>query len=158
MEECTLLVFEKEFEKSKGKPITYKGKIIRMWDQFQLPRKEIRLKFRIISTNSEWRQGISLKTTGSFFFGNDREFKNSIGIWEDTASSEDIFLCKSDDLVIEVVNVWDTGDGVIQSWHNGAAMWYEEIRNGKRYHCNDGHPDDDFDDIIFEIQIINDSR
>jgi hypothetical protein len=30
-------------------------------------------------------------------------------------------------------------------------MIVEEIENGRRYYCNDGHPDEDFDDIIFEL-------
>ena len=34
---------------------------------------------------------------------------------------------------------------------NGAAMYSEYIPNGKRYHCNDGVEDDDFDDIIFTV-------
>jgi hypothetical protein len=31
------------------------------------------------------------------------------------------------------------------------AMYSEEIPNGKRYHCNDGVEDDDFDDIVFTV-------
>jgi len=31
------------------------------------------------------------------------------------------------------------------------AMYSEDIPNGKRYHCNDGIPDDDFDDIVFTV-------
>jgi len=34
---------------------------------------------------------------------------------------------------------------------NGAAMYSEDIPNGKRYFCNDGDEDDDFDDIIFTV-------
>lgn len=34
---------------------------------------------------------------------------------------------------------------------NGAAMYSEEIPNGKRYFCNDGDEDDDFDDLIFTV-------
>jgi hypothetical protein len=34
---------------------------------------------------------------------------------------------------------------------NGAAMYSEDIPNGKRYFCNDGVEDDDFDDIIFTV-------
>ena len=33
----------------------------------------------------------------------------------------------------------------------GAAMFTENIDHGKRYYCNDGNPDEDFDDIIFTI-------
>lgn len=35
---------------------------------------------------------------------------------------------------------------------NGAAMYSEDIPNGKRYFCNDGDEDDDFDDIIFTVK------
>jgi len=31
-------------------------------------------------------------------------------------------------------------------------MYSEDIPNGKRYFCNDGVPDDDFDDIIFTVE------
>ena len=34
---------------------------------------------------------------------------------------------------------------------NGSAMYSEDIPNGKRYFCNDGVEDDDFDDIIFTV-------
>ncbi|OJW19261.1 MAG: hypothetical protein BGO58_03090 [Sphingopyxis sp. 65-8] len=50
-------------------------------------------------------------------------------------------------------NVWDTGDGVMQSWHAGGAMIVEEIENVRRYLCNDGELDDDFDDLIFTLEI-----
>ena len=40
---------------------------------------------------------------------------------------------------------WRAGKG------NGAAMYSEDILNGKRYFCNDGDEDEDFDDIIFTV-------
>ena len=50
-----------------------------------------------------------------------------------------------------VKNVWDTGDGTIQIWHNGAAMIVERAGNARRYRCNDGNPNADFDDLIFRV-------
>ena len=35
------------------------------------------------------------------------------------------------------------------------AMYSEDIPNGKRYFCNDGDEDDDFDDIIFTVTRVN---
>ncbi|WP_316355609.1 hypothetical protein [Candidatus Neptunichlamydia sp. REUL1] len=35
------------------------------------------------------------------------------------------------------------------------AMYSEDIPNGKRYFCNDGDDDDDFNDIIFTVARIN---
>lgn len=40
----------------------------------------------------------------------------------------------------------------MRSKENGAAMYSEEISNGKRYFCNDGDEDEDFDDIIFTVR------
>lgn len=38
---------------------------------------------------------------------------------------------------------------------NGAAMYSEDIPNGKRYFCNDGEEDEDFDDIIFTVKRVD---
>ncbi len=53
-----------------------------------------------------------------------------------------------------VMNIWDHGDGITQKWHNGGAMYFEESKNGKIYYCNDSHPNDDFNDLIFNIERI----
>jgi hypothetical protein len=31
-------------------------------------------------------------------------------------------------------------------------MLLEDLPNGRRYHCNDGKADEDFDDIVFRIE------
>lgn len=51
-------------------------------------------------------------------------------------------------------NAWDLGDGRPQSWHNGVALLVEEIPTGRRYHCNDGDPDDDLDDLVFRVEVV----
>ncbi len=149
-----MVVFQDEFEKTNGKPIHYKGKTIVMWDQMPLPEGEVRIRYRILSTNSEWRQGISLSTEGELEFGEGQIIsKGWADIWEDHLDPEGDFICRSKNNLLDVKNVWDTGNGCVDSWYNGAAIWIEEIPNGRRYHCNDGHPDDDFDDIVFELVI-----
>jgi hypothetical protein len=35
-------------------------------------------------------------------------------------------------------------------------MIVQEIAEGRRYRCNDGYPDDDFDGLIFRIERIPD--
>jgi len=52
-----------------------------------------------------------------------------------------------------VKNVWDMGDGVMQSWNAGGAMIVEGDAVSRRYLCNDGELDDDFDDMIFTLEI-----
>lgn len=54
--------------------------------------------------------------------------------------------------LVGVKNIWDSGSGRIDSRFGGAAMIVEEIENGRRYRCNDGHPDENFDDVVFTIQ------
>lgn len=41
-----------------------------------------------------------------------------------------------------------------QAWVMGGAMIKEVIaKNHFRYHCNDGQPNDDFTDIVFDVII-----
>lgn len=146
-------MFEKDFIKAKGKPIKYKDKTICMIDYFEIPNTKSKLKFVISETNSEWKQGFGLTVKG-YFKINNQKVKNDIRLWEHTAPKEAIFKVECKDKKIMVTNIWDCGDGVTQKWHNGGAMYFEEIENGKRYYCNDGHPNDDFNDLIFDLIII----
>ncbi|MBS0651425.1 MAG: hypothetical protein JSR93_09715, partial [Verrucomicrobia bacterium] len=54
--------------------------------------------------------------------------------------------------LLSVRNAWDNGGCKLNYWTGGAAMVAELIENGMRYKCNDGAPDEDFEDIIFSIQ------
>jgi len=107
-------------------------------------------------------------TTLQFIFGlfetRGKTVKEKIVLWEDTCPSGLIITLweergrrkhpKSlpEKGYLGIKNVWDIGNGTIEAWHSGAAMIVEEIENGRRYHCNDGHPDENFDDIVFTIQ------
>ncbi len=104
--------------------------------------------------HGSWRQGVRLKCNGQFRVNEQLiPGKDGIVLWEDTAPrSVDIELCGSIDEV-RVYNVWDTGNGVIEAWHNGAAMIIEELPTGRRYRCNDGNPDARFDDIVFSVEL-----
>ena len=148
-----MIVFQDEFMKTKGKPIEYNDKKIFMIDNFVLPEKTCNLRFNIVSTNSEWKQGFELNLKGSIKVNN-QTIKNGTRIWAHTAPKTNDVEVTSKDMNIIITNIWDTGDGVTQKWHNGGALYFEEIENGKRYYCNDGHPDDDFNDIIFELTIV----
>lgn len=148
--------FEKFFMESKGKPITYKGKTLVMMDTIEVSNGD-RVKITFDSTDSEWRQGIALDVKGSFII-NDRDDGGSIILWEDTAPKvvelEITTKPKNKPQRLAINNAWDTGDGVTHSWHNGAAMIIEDIANGRRYSCNDGHPDDNFTDIVFRVHLL----
>jgi Protein of unknown function (DUF2695) len=103
--------------------------------------------------NGEWRQGVALNCDGMFIF-DARSFSGTDGLvfWHDTAPPTVELALTSDVTVVRLKNVWDVGDGVIHCWHNGAAMIVEELPNGRRYRCNDGFPDDDFEDIVFRLE------
>ena len=72
---------------------------------------------------------------------------------QDTAPVTSEFRVNSSDGLLSVKNVWDMGDGVMQSWRGGGAMIVEGDAGSRRYLCNDGEFDDDFDDLIFTLEI-----
>lgn len=142
--------FDKDFMNAKGAPIKYKG-----LELIRLDRIPVKKKFsgylRIISTNSEWKQGIRIKVDGLMTI-NAREGNDFI-IWADDVKG-DIPLegtTKKSQLIIW--NAWDTGSGRVDAWLNGAAMILELDGSIRRYKCNDSHPDENFDDIIFEVML-----
>jgi len=140
------------FMKSRGKPIQYEGKTLVMGDDFPTHGAT---RFRLVfeCCNGEWRQGVALRTNGSFCVF-DRHISGNKGIvlWRDKVSDVVDFAVTAEAQVIDVKNVWDVGDGVMHSWHNGAAIIIEPVANGRRYRCNDGLADDDFDDIVFRLE------
>ena len=78
----------------------------------------------------------------------------AVFLWYDTAPRHVECDCAKHQTV-RIWNVWDTGDGTVHSWHNGAAMIVEPIGdNCWRFNCNDGHPDDACDDLVFTIRLV----
>ena len=74
--------------------------------------------------------------------------------WTDSAPPDILRKVHTKKGEIQVRNVWDPGDGVMHSWHTGAAMIVDvDATSGARtYRCNDGRPDDDFDELTFVIE------
>ena len=83
-----------------------------------------------------WRETIYEEHESGFFKDIDGSFTNS-----------KIFKYPEGKQVVNYANSdrWQAG------LCNGAAMYSEDIPNGKRYYCNDGVEDDDFDDIVFTV-------
>lgn len=142
--------FEKLFIDSKGQPIRYQNKEVKMIDRINLSKNTNKIRINFLNTDSVWKQGITIKTSG-YFEINSKKIPDKIVLWEHTAPNEVELIVKSNDKILIVYNVWETGDGTIHYWHNGGAMYIEE-KDGKRiYNCNDGFPDDDFNDLVFAI-------
>lgn len=144
-----MAVFEDLFRKSSGRPVDYKGQVVNLFDRLQVnDGQKIRVTFE--SAHGEWRQGIHLSTDGTFEVNN--QASTEIVLWQDTAPHEVVLKVHSKTGECLVMNAWDTGNGLMQRGHNGAAMIVEELPNGRRYRCNDGFADDDFDDIVFRLE------
>lgn len=145
--------FENLFLKSKGQPVEYKGKTIQMVDRLPVvDGQQLRIVFE--SANSDWRQGVHLTTDVAFEI-NGQTVKQAVVLWQDTAPREVVLRIKSKNGECLIKNVWDVGDGVMHSWHNGAAMIVEERELYRRYRCNDGRADDDFDDLVFCLELVD---
>ena len=144
--------FQELFSHSRGKPIEYQGKILHLVDWLPENRdRRVRVVFE--SINSDWQQGVALKVKKGEFEIDGETVRTMAVLWCKSAPCEFIVRIKSKQRCY-VKNVWDVGDGVMHSWHNGAAMIIEETLTGRRYRCNDGRPDDDFDDLIFRIEFL----
>jgi hypothetical protein len=144
--------FEPLFRAAGGKPIAYLGKTLVMFDQLPLDGgKDVQVTFE--SAGGKYRQGIRIRADGAMRV-NGQLIRGNPGLvfWRDTAPNTFVVELVDTDGPITVYNVWDTGDGTVHSWHNGAAMIVDELPAGRRYHCNDGEPDDDFDDLVFRIE------
>jgi hypothetical protein len=147
--------FQSHFSQSRGKPIVYNGRTLQLIDEFPLHDSKSTCLITRESTNSEWRQGISLSTSSGKILVNDAAFKH-IQLWENTAPEQVKISVVSAARILIVKNIWEMPDhrGVraVHAGHHGAAMEVEVLPSGRRYQCNDGHPDEDFDDIIFRIE------
>jgi hypothetical protein len=124
--------------------------MIQLVDRLPVRSGEV-LRVEIESTDSDWRQGVALSTDGDFVIDG-RSVGGDIVLWTDTAPPVVLVRVASTTGECRVKNVWDVGDGTVHSWHNGAAMTVDDTVAGRRYRCNDGHPDEDFDDLVFRIE------
>ncbi len=142
--------FEELFRGSGGLPIIYKGQVVQLVDTIPVAGSaQIRVVFE--STNSHWKQGVHLSTNGTFEV-NGQTIAGSILLWENTAPACVSLQVNSTDGKCFVKNVWDVGDGVVHSWHNGAAMVVENCGAYRRYRCNDGRDSDDLNDLVIRIE------
>lgn len=162
--------FSDLFIQSKGQPIRYKDKMLTLSDKFQVKDGDV-LIVSIEKTNSEFRQGFCIDIAGSCEMAG-KLFKQGKGVrmffWQETTPDKTKLKIFTNSDFVRIENIWEqtnhylmktpTGETIkkesksIEFRYNGAAMIVEEIESGKRYRCNDGTPDEDFDDIIFPVQ------
>jgi len=82
--------------------------------------------------------------------------RDTISLWLHRPFEHAEFTCTTKDGHLHVWNVWNDGNvrHGIDRRLNGAGMIVEKIEKGFRYRCNDGYPDEDFDDIVFRIELM----
>ena len=159
---------------------TYKGRKIFIADKFPVSNKDT-LVISIEKTNSKYIQGVCIGIYGSCkVLGKTHKKRKFIDMlfWEDAEliDSKHIELqVFTKENFIFINNIWEAESSPPYTfkegekhtcyagnteWHGsnrwaGAAMYAEDIKDGRRYFCNDGDPDDDFDDIIFTVRKVD---
>lgn len=141
-------VFEDYFNETNGKPFDYEGKLIKLSHSINVNGGE---NFKIDSfvTKSKWKQGVVFQVlNGELEMNND--VNTRFVLWEGSFSeNSNIKVLKGEKLI--VYNVWDVGNGIMQYGHNGAGLYVIEIKNKLTFYCNDGFPNDNLDDLVFDV-------
>lgn len=156
-EERKMPFFDSMFTEPRN-PIIYKGNLVYPGEFIDGPKK-FKAKITVISTNSKYRQGISFYMfgmKGTITYRGETRKRNGFSFWADEIDDE-LTL----DIDIKEGTLWfgnfcdNTGTGSRVSGFSGFAMMIEDIgENKKRYYCNDWEPDEDFDDLIFDVEFI----
>lgn len=135
----------------------YECKII-LWEVLPIHSRQP-LKVRFISSNSENRQGIRIAIDagkGNLTLNgvSGREFE----LWEDECPREFEMECSSDEGYLSIYNIFEelnwTGNRCRYSQMAYSGMILEQNGNIYRYKCNNAELQDDFDKLIFEIELL----
>ncbi len=163
--------FDPLFAATKARPVLYNGISLLRGDKFPVKNGDILLASIEEADNSRKLQGFFIDITG-YCEMDGETIRQGKGIkllfWQDTMPNQVKIKVFTKQNFVWIQNIWEninrytlrslTGE-IIQKetpgtdyGNGGAAMIVEEIENGRRYRCNDGYPDEDFDDIIFTVQ------
>lgn len=165
--------FSELFEKANWQPIEYKGNTVIRLDKFPVKNGDF-LAITIERARNERREGLCIDITG-YCELDGQEYKRGKGVrmlfWSDTSPRLIRLKVITKQDFVWVENIWEqvnsyiagTKDGVpvtrqtpsVEYGHGNAAMIVEEIEGGRRYKCQDGRSEDNFDDIIFTVQKVD---
>lgn len=151
-----MIDFSELFIEAKGEPIEYMGETLYMSDEIKVKENFV-ATIELISTNSNYRQGVSFCTEGVIDAGDGAVGKKHI-FWEELWTKMNLgpikIKGKSKNGIFIVYNSCQR-DGCTESWTCNCAMKKEVIsKNEYIYHCNDWQWDEDFDDIVFRVKIL----
>lgn len=132
------------------------NKDVLLWDVLNIDTNQV-IIFRIIETNSKYKQGVRLAVDcGDGFLEVNGIQSKSIQLWEDTCPKEVRIQCFSSEGVLSVYNIFDLGSarGGIRSQVPSCGMLVDKRINVYRYCCNDAGFQTNFDKLVFEIELI----
>lgn len=158
------MMFSSIFSEQGKFEIEYKGKTINAFYEINKKGKYI-LKFSFISVSSAFNQAILIHFV---------DFKGNVSINGDCIKLSDprfpqlIFPEKETPKEFDVNLILESGNicicnasdplGTGKIWHSlskNCAMVIEKLSETKmRCHCNDHEYDEDFDDLVFELEIV----
>ncbi|MEO6146413.1 MAG: hypothetical protein ABIT70_05070 [Sulfuriferula sp.] len=139
------------FQKSKGAPVKYAGKLVYPIFQRELEGMCAQLRIKRISQNSAVAQGLRIKLDNGELEINGQQLKDIV-IWADTSPDEvQVRVIGKSNVGVKVWNVWRYGD-LMQAWTGNAGIQIEEKNGLVRLSCSDGVGEPDFTDLIVQIE------
>jgi hypothetical protein len=149
--------FNDLFQK-KGITAEYKGQTISLYDHLSFQKGEV-LKLKILSTHSPYKQAICItiiEPKNSKGLETNNVKARGFNLWEDSIPIDGVRIEILEDVKISIWNVWEEveANGRKQIWSakKNAAMKIEVKENKRIYYCNDGDNDEDFDDLVFQLE------
>ena len=157
--------FQLKFEQQKCNAVEHNGRVYHRYYPIDIT-KNVELNIAFISSHSEYNQSVviffpenfdgEISVCGKPFRIEKQKFPKLI-LWKDISLSK-VNVCISNFVGrIEVCNGSDP-IGTKQFCYclsRGNAMFIEQVQaNRSRFYCNDHVFDEDFDDLIFELEIV----
>ena len=114
--------------------------------------------FRLVFESAEprWRQGVWLAVEGDLEIAG--QVTSQAVVWRDTAPPDvDINVRSTDDGLLRLYNVWDSGRGLgHESQAATSGMLREPTAAGSRYRCSDINPSPTFEAVVFRLERLAD--
>ena len=124
------------------------------WEVLSI-KHEQEFNLRILSTNSEYRQGIRLAIdAGEGYVEINGIKEKELYLWEDTIPENVHVKCVSTLGLLSIYNVYDMGGGRKRSLMDFGGMLVKQNDNKVVYRCNDKQRIGNFDNLIFEIEML----
>ena len=148
-EEENMIDFEENFIRSKGQPIIIDGKKYHMFYSITVLSKTF-VKIKFIRAISLPKQGVRFDADHLIECMGVSNYSFNIWYNPDKKMQEVEVFC-AEATTLQLRNIWDNGDGVVQSWNGGGAMIVDKKDNKLNFYCNSTMANDQCLDCIFEV-------